>query len=496
MAKDYGYDYVLSLSEAIEKITTDKERKNPHEFIYSEVNLKYSIERAIHSTYADHGSSFDTYSKLKDGILPPKIQVGDDVEKKLLSIMLNIDEGRIDVRSISKQKTFIKSVIRFILTILNSDRLISFVRRKINFLNQRNSEYHVLFYAINERFVKVMKPIFDKTPVPRAFITHDKSTANYLKREGIPYIRISYFAYFINRWSQPESWLKKYCLLEQYDILYDTIKRIRPKSVVLVEGNASSDEVVNQICKKLDIQSICIQQGWSPIIHNGFRNMSYSKMLVWGNGFAELLKPYNPKQSFVVTGNYATDMAEIRKISEIKNIAFFLMTNTRRFTRMLNKYILEKESEFILWTARTYKNINVIIREHPVDRLNEDERKPFKGLLNIKFMNPDEYSLKEVMNISDLSVSIYSSTILESIASGIIPIIFNLTSFPNYFPDVNAERAGIEVKSIEEAKEKLAELVRNPKIISAFAIDMENFQKKYITYSGEKALDNIIHEII
>ena len=55
------------------------------------------------------------------------------------------------------------------------------------------------------------------------------------------------------------------------------------------------------------ISCLCIQQGWSPIVHNGFRNMSFSAMLTWGEGFAELLRPHNPAQRFVVTGSPVFD---------------------------------------------------------------------------------------------------------------------------------------------------------------------------------------------
>lgn len=495
-AKDYGYDYAMSLAQAIEKVTASEEEKNPNAFICDGINFKYALERALYSAYADNSGFFEIFSKWRESTLPKEIKVKNEVEKKLLSKMLEIDGNKIRVEAVLKKKFFVKSFVRFLLQVSGAGRLASFLRNKINSFNKKKKENDLLFFVINERFANYMRPILENLPGKCAYFTHDKKLEKYFEKEKLPHVKISHFLDNITRWSEADSWLKKYGIRECGDILSSAMEHIRPKTVALVEGNAYQYEVINRICQKLNLKCICIQQGWSPTVHNGFRNMTYSKMLVWGKGFAELLRPCNPKENFTVVGNYTINLAEARRPTKIKNVAFFMQAGTNRFTRMLSLDILKKYSEFITWTAENFKDVNVIIREHPVDRLEENERKDFEKFKNIKFMNPETHSLKDVMDLADLSVSIYSSTILESIASGVMPIIFNLTSFPNYFPDVSAEHAGIEVKNLAQAKNVLRELLKNPEKISSFSEGIDKFRHKYLAFGGKEALNNVKRELV
>src|SRR5207245_2731811 len=74
-------------------------------------------------------------------------------------------------------------------------------------------------------------------------------------------------------------------VIESYDRFHDAVFHLRPACLVVVEGNAPQDETINQACAQLGIPTVCVQQGWSPVLHNGFRNMSYTRMTVWGQGF-------------------------------------------------------------------------------------------------------------------------------------------------------------------------------------------------------------------
>ena len=84
----------------------------------------------------------------------------------------------------------------------------------------------------------------------------------------------------------------------------DVVARLRLKLVVVPEGNTPEDEILARVAERHGIASACIQQGWSPILHPAFHNLSYGAMLVWGEGFADLLAPANPRQRFIATGNF------------------------------------------------------------------------------------------------------------------------------------------------------------------------------------------------
>jgi hypothetical protein len=99
------------------------------------------------------------------------------------------------------------------------------------------------------------------------------------------------------------------------------------------------------------------------------------------------------------------------------------------------------------------------------------------------------------MNISDLSVSIYSSTILESIASDVVPMIFNLDSFPNYFPDIAKIGMGIEIKTLEQAQNTIKSIISGEIDITTYHTKIELLRKEFFSYDKDDALSNIVREI-
>ena len=494
---EFGYGYIMNLCSAIEQLTAQEKVRDRKKFIYKSTDLGYALERSLYFNYANDDILFNIFGQWKMGDLPEKITVRDDLQKKLVSIMCKCPKERITIARpciTQRFKVTLKFIAKFILK-LGIDDIISGVRKSANSHIQKNAQYDVLFFVFNERFVKYMKPIFDILSFKCAFITHNKKTEDFLFREKLPYVKISYILYNLTRWSQSDCWMKRFCLLEDYDILYDTIERIHPKSIVFVEGNASVYEVVNQICKKLGIRSICIQQGWSPIVHNGFRNMTYSKMLVWGDGFAQDLAEYNPQQKFITTGSFVIEKIIGSKDSKKANEKIKLGFLPPMRTKILSQKKLDEFMSLVPWAANEFKNTEIRISQHPTISKNEQLEK-LSEYDNVTFMSSLTHTLQEIIGGNDIAVSFYSTTILESIAAGALPVIVNLTSMPNYFPDVDREKAGIEVRSIEEAKEILKELVYNPKKISHFTDGMEKFRKQYFHANKEEAIKNIVNEIM
>lgn len=493
---DFGYDYIMALCSAIEEVIRQEEVKNPDIFTYKGSNLRYAITRALYFSYVNHDQLFEIYIQSKKETLISVIKVKDDIEKKLITTMCNVREDKIIIEPraemIEQIKTMIKPSVRFCIKIFLLDKIATLIRKKINFFQQKNSTCSVLFFTINERFVQYMKPIFDKMPVSCQFITHNPVTANYLNQEKIPFVKISSFLYSIKRWSQKDSWIKRFYLTEQYDLLEDSILRIYPKSIVFVEGNAPQYEVVNRICKKFGIQSVCVQQGWAPIVNNGFRNMSYSKMLVWGEGFAKDLAPYNTNQHFTVTGNFMVETKPPKDIKKIKTIALF----SHGKTRIVPSKTLKDFVDFARQLANKYQSINIIIREHPVYKLDQKTKSELEKCDNVMFMSEPKYSLESIMEKSNINITVFSTVSLESLSAGILPIIINTTSCPKFFPDIDKMKAGIEVKTTNEALQTVEMLIRDPKEFNKFKEPMKKFRKEYFAYDKETAMKNIIKEII
>jgi hypothetical protein len=262
----------------------------------------------------------------------------------------------------------------------------------------------------------------------------------------------------------------------------------------MVEGNSPQDEVLNQVCQQLSVPIICIQQGWSPIIHNGFRNMTYTKMLVWGEAFKELLQPYNPHQQFVVTGSHIIDCIALpshRAQLSHKGICFFL----QGITRLINKNQWAEFLELVKWVATKFTHTRILVREHPSCPLSNEERAEFEQFPNIFLVPTTKYSIGEVLQASRLSVSIYSSTILESIAAGVPPLIFNATSLPRYLPDVQAAGSGIEVKDSESARNEIVRIMTDEGYAAKFEPGLQRFRRQYFCQDDGKPVERIVEEI-
>ena len=109
---------------------------------------------------------------------------------------------------------------------------------------------------------------------------------------------------------------------------------------------------------------------------------------------------------------------------------------------------------------------------------------------------PTRYSLKEVLNASCLTVSIFSSTILESVASGVLPMVFNMTSLPTYCPDIHSAGSGIEVKDFDAATNVIRQVLTDGSFSKRFKPAIENFKQHYFYTGSRKPADHIADEIV
>ncbi len=486
---DYGYEFTVSLCEAIAEFTKKEEEKKADIFVYKGANLRFALERAFYPRYSRDREFLKLFSQYTEGV-NISATFSDPIKKSLLLLMCqNIDPEKIQIKK-NIAKNLSKKIISVILQPLK--KILSNSRKRTNRLRFQNTHMDTLLCTNLPRFVRYSNDIAKLLPSVRYFsLAFDMRT--FFKKNNLPFLNFSGFGKKISRFSTPDSYLESFGLKTTYDLIYESLYIAKPKTVVVIEGQASVDEVTNQACKQLSIPCICIQQGWNNLAETGIRNMTFSKMLTWGDGFTELLQPYSPKQKFIPTGSHIiAPFPESRNTHDaIKTIAFF----TQPKSQVLNE---QKENDFLgllMWTAGEFPDIRIIVREHP--NLKETvDREMAKKFTNIAFMNPREYSLSETLGKSDLLVTICSTTILESITMGVVPLILNNTSQPRYWPDVDAFGAGIEVKNIEQAKKTITDFARGTLRPSQFYENMLQFRKKYFSASGKVAAENIAKEIM
>lgn len=461
---EIGYRYTLALCEAIETYLKSAQQEDPQRFVYHDSPLPYALSRTLYTSFVNSTRLTDEYTKTGTVLLAQKMQT---------------------------VRRPVRAIIGTLLRTSGCTMLIRLIRMAATPTKVNSVRPEILLCVESERFARFLEPVALKIKVPYSYLTYDTNAATYLKSVGLPCILISRFGARLARLGQKESLLSRFGIVEKYDLLENTFLRIRPMSVVVVEGNAAFDEIVNQLAKKYGSSSVCIQQGWSPIVHIGFRDMSFSKMLVWGDGFAKLLTPYNPAQKFISTGSPVMTVGQRANTSGPFTIAFL----PQGASPLMNEEALEEFLSFARTIAERFPAVSVIVREHPRYPLAKDEKDALTVLPNVMFRSPPAYSLDDVMKESTISASVYSTTILESIAGNVVPLVFNVTSMPHFSPDVAACGAGIEVKNSEQALSALTPLIEHPENLERFRTSMETFQKEYFTRGKEEAIRAIVKEI-
>jgi hypothetical protein len=357
----------------------------------------------------------------------------------------------------------------------------------------------VFFHVIHPKFIRYLAPIAEKLSVPYAFLTIEHPEMfDVLAGLNLPRLHIELTAKsqamattevdILGSKFNPgffDSWIIRLNAVRR------ALKELKPDCVVVPEGNAAFDELVNQSAKAIGVRTVCVQQGWAPVVHPGFRNMSYDAMCVWGEKFASMLAPFNPRQRFIATGNHVISCQPQGNISDRRAIAFFLQNGAHWMTDEVWQGMLD----FIIWTANSFPDREIRVREHPGVSLSREETEHLSAAANVKLMVPGRFTLNDVFSGCRVAIAINSTTILEAIAGGVVPLILDVGGFGKYFPDVAGEGAAIEVKEFAAARTALERLVADDAFCASFAGPLELEQRSLFARHGEQALKAIVAEI-
>lgn len=251
--------------------------------------------------------------------------------------------------------------------------------------------------------------------------------------------------------------LRLFRLQRLLDAHLATLARERPRAAVVVEGNAPADEVLNQACKLMRIPCVCIQQGWSPIIHAGFRDFSFTTMFVWGSEFGRLLAPHNPQQRFVATGSHVIgplEAAATGRPPPRTAVSFFLQGRSP----MIDETAWNGFLELVRRVAARCATVPMLVREHPSSPLDEPTRARLRALANVELIDPATTPLQDQLARSRVGVSMFSTTLFESVANGVVPVAVNPRILRTFVPSLASYHVGVEASGYEEAEAAIVRL--------------------------------------
>jgi hypothetical protein len=171
--------------------------------------------------------------------------------------------------------------------------------------------------------------------------------------------------------------------------------------------------------------------------------MSFSATAVWGDGFAELLRPWNPGQRFVATGSSALASANGPPVLQPgRQITFFGQPESR----FIAAGDAGRLQALAVSAAEAMPETPVYFREHPAAVTYRDSG---PGPANLIRATARERPLAQLLQESAVAVSVYSTTLLEAAAMGVPAVALNVSSMPRYVPDL--EQLGIGLEARDEA---------------------------------------------
>lgn len=284
-----------------------------------------------------------------------------------------------------------------------------------------------LCYANGPRMARQLKPIYDK-------LKADGGRVVFLcdfKIEGIETVSLGDF----NKSHSTPGWINEHYFEDYtrlFSVLYRAFREFRPKTVFCVDGCQTGAKILAEIARHYGAEAICLQQGWPSFLHSGFRRMPYSKFLTWGKGFSKLYAAENPDCPFIEVG-YPYRIIEQGTHNAILfclQAPVFLATNSS-FAEFLKT---------VDQTARRYPHRSILVREHPDYKLPEEIREWLAENVNVEFCSgmPIEmcYSRAKVV------VAHFSSTLMECLVHGCIPISLDFAMQGRYSPDLETTGLG------------------------------------------------------
>lgn len=476
----HGLNYTHELCLAIERYTASAVRRDSHAYVYRGLMLRFAVERKLYIQGINSEALFRHYlarvSVAPAAALPALSRVESDIAFFLCN------NRAADDHPPRRMAQWLLETARRAYCWMRSRR------QQVRMGKTPEQGHDILIHVVNAKFANYLAPVTRELEAGSyAYLaTSDVELGEQLTQRGFPVV-----------FAPSEGHLHQhifcsYALSGFLQLMYDAdatlaaLRVLHPRCVLVVEGNAPMDVITAEASRLMGIPCYCVQQGWSPYVHSGFRNMNYTEMFVWGSRFADLLRPYNAGQVFRVTGSHALKTATASSArNSVNNLGFFLQAPCA----LLGVQAYEDFVDLIVGVAQAYPRVRGIVREHPGYPLPEQSRQKLQGCSNVHFSIPAVEPLAEVIAASDLVISVFSTVLLEAMAMNVVPLICSIGAMRHYEPAIAAAGAGIEVQSVADARSTIDKLIAEPARLESIRKSLSEISAQF--FSPENAAKTI-----
>lgn len=316
------------------------------------------------------------------------------------------------------------------------------------FIKNKKLDAEIICLVRERKHYKYLKKIFKNKTLKIKFLVisneHKKKIKSHnfetIYLENIDFNKLSLFCF---NFSKYKFFIK---------ILFNTLKKIKPKILLTVEGDEWLAELTTQVANNLKIKTICVQWGCYPFKNPRsslyFNSSNY--FLSWGNFFSKQLGRYNKSTKFLNFG-YPADKKNFKKNDVIIIFGF----NPSEIFKEKN---LNDLYNLAFKLAKQLPNYKVYFRNHPsIKNINYSEKDLFKKKLpNLSLdTNSQPY---ELLSKSKICIGCYSSLLTESIYYDTVPIAYNFNENMSYYPSFKKYKIGFEATNIDDLEKYIINL--------------------------------------
>lgn len=341
----------------------------------------------------------------------------------------------------------------------------------------------LLVYLFNSRQLSYLVPVIRQLNRPVVLLSEFEVPENTDLPDSVTALEIVFLKDI--RFRNP--FLEKHfpVLFHYFNTFYRLLTMLKPQGILTLEGCHCQEQILAVLGHNLHIPTFCIQQGWPSLMHTRFRRMQYDYFLTWGTFFNPLWKTYNPRPQFVATGYFYP--AEVS--NEKRQITFFLQSPTFICDETYYQELIELLKE----CSDRFPTYRFGFREHPEYPIPQALKRKLTD--NPSIIDVSRHNLQQVFNETAVVVSQFSSALIEGIAYGCIPLVFDPAHGSFYMPDVEKEGWGFIAKNQAEALLKLDHLLSSPLMLNDIRKQLACTKPLLFEATGEKVLKNIANFI-
>jgi surface carbohydrate biosynthesis protein len=329
----------------------------------------------------------------------------------------------------------------------------------------------------------------------------------------------------INFWSRIESDFKKISTSYYLPFLIDMIEKFekflqisKPASILIPYEKGSYALALIIACKKLDIKTIGIQHGaFDSLGHNDYTHTYLQSkktpfgmpipthMLVWGNSSKNfLIKKGYPKNKISVIGN--PEFYEMKNVKKDQNVlrTKFNFSNEKKIilfttSKLQRGYISDEKrayDEFVLEELLNLYSNNpnyiIILKPHPVKEPTYVYEKIIKKY-NAKNCFIKTENILELIQLSDLLISVESSTIIDAIA--LEKMVIEITFDGSSWMDPKIAKNILILSELKNLKINIEKILHDKKLQNIFNNEQKLFLLDHYNFPNTQ-IDEILNNVI